>query len=126
MDIDSVISHAWEQLYANNSKIQAFAVCRGSTVIWQTSNWDLVPVAEEIVQAPQDAAPYVTINMVKYMRVMSGPDFYVSTAEGGQGHFMMSLVEGNLWLVAWATADAIPELAVVDLGRTALSLIGRL
>ncbi len=124
--MESVISHAWELLYASNSKIQAFGVCRGAEVLWQTSNWDLVPVARELVSAPTEAAPYVTINMVKYVRITSGPDFYVATAEGNQGHFIMSLVEGDLWLVAWATPDAIPELAVIDLGKTAVGLIGKI
>lgn len=120
------IERVWNVLYSNNSKIQAFAVSKGSSVLWQTSNWDLVPDAEVLVSAPGDAASSVKVNGVTYRRVASGPEFYVSTADRSQGHFIMALVDESTWLMAWATADSVPELTVVDLGRAAISLIGKI
>ncbi|MEM2142340.1 MAG: hypothetical protein QXS20_05015 [Candidatus Thorarchaeota archaeon] len=121
----SEIEKAWATLYGHNPKIQAFAVCRGSEVIWQTSNWDLVPVAEALVSAAKEATPSVTINGVSYRRITSTPEYYVSTADDG-GNFLTFLVDGTTWLLAWSTPDSVPELTVVDLGRAAVSLIGKI
>ncbi len=123
--MEADIERVWSTLYTNNPKIQAFAVARGSTIVWQTSNWDLVSEAESLVNAPSSAASSVKVNGLTYRRVVSGPEFYVSTADRNQGHFLMALVDGSTWLMAWATADSAPDLTVVDLGRAAISLIGK-
>lgn len=123
--MEADIERVWSTLYTNNPKIQAFAVARGSTIVWQTSNWDLVFEAESLVSAPPSAASSVKVNGLTYRRVSSSPEFYVSTADKNQGHFIMALVDESTWLMAWATADSAPELTVIDLGRAAISLIGK-
>ncbi|NWF94968.1 MAG: hypothetical protein HXY34_02400 [Candidatus Thorarchaeota archaeon] len=124
--MESTIGATWEALYSNNPKIQAFAVCRGSEVLWQTSNWDVVADAASLARAQEEDPSEISVSGIRYKKVSSGIDFSVFTSDKGQGHLLMSMVEGDLWLVAWASADSIPDLAVIDLSRCAVSLIGKL
>ncbi|RDE10739.1 MAG: hypothetical protein C4K49_12930 [Candidatus Thorarchaeota archaeon] len=123
--MSTVIDEEWKNLFQNNPKIQAFAVCRDGTILWQTSNWSLVEDGRELTTAAETAAASILANGVKYSRIASSPGSYVATSQNN-GHFLMALVEGKTWLMAWATADSVPELAAIDVSRTALKLIGRL
>lgn len=38
----------------------------------------------------------------------------------------MRKVESGTWLIAWAQTDSEPELAIIDLARTALTLKGQI
>jgi hypothetical protein len=118
------IDEEWEQLYTHNPKIQAFAVCNPSEVIWMTSNWNIIPDLENIVNAPLTEAPSVTVNGVVYYRVDSTPESYVASSETNQGHLLIYLVELKTWAVAWTTTDSIPELTITDLAITATRLKG--
>ena len=124
--MSTVIDEEWKSLFQNNPKIQAFAVCKDGTIVWQTSNWSLVEEGHELTTAAETAAASIHANGVKYNRIASSTGSYVATSEKNRGHFLMALVEGKTWVMAWATADSVPELAAIDVSRTALKLIGRL
>ncbi|MFX0107397.1 MAG: hypothetical protein ACFE7R_03870 [Candidatus Hodarchaeota archaeon] len=119
------IDNEWKLLYSNNPKIQAFAVLKSGEIIWQTSNWDLVSVAKELSEASIKEIPRITISDVKYDRVTSSPEMYIASSEN-QGHLIMALVEKDAWVIAWATQDSAPELAVIDLSKLAVQLMRRL
>ena len=124
--MDMTIDNEWKLLYSHNPKIQAFAILKDAKIIWQTSNWDLVSVSIELANAPGSAAPSVTINAVQYNRIKSSPQSYIATADKNQGHLLMAEVEKDTWAVAWATADSVPELTLVDLSKSAIQLMRRL
>ncbi|MGD2072591.1 MAG: hypothetical protein PVG65_03790 [Candidatus Thorarchaeota archaeon] len=118
------IDEEWKRLYTCNSKIQAFAVCKPSEVIWMTSNWNIVPDLNNILNAPENNSPSVSVGGVDYYRVDSTPDSYVASSENNQGHLLIYLIELKTWAVAWAASDSIPELAITDLAMTATKLKG--
>lgn len=122
------IDDSWKLLYSNNPKIQAFAVCKNSQIIWQTHNLhqNLVNEVEQLTAAPSSASSSVSINGIIYKRVNSSSDSYLATADNKQGHFLMHRIEGMSWVLAWAAPDSVPELTIVDVARTALSLAGKL
>ncbi|MHA1771229.1 MAG: hypothetical protein ACTSYL_06345 [Candidatus Thorarchaeota archaeon] len=120
--MEDPIGHAWNNLYAANPKIQAFAIIKGSTVAWQTSNWDLVAEAESLSSILKNAPEKIRVNKVEYHRVYMDETSFVATANKNKGHLLMSLVSAGTWLVAWATPDADPELAQIDLAKTAFDL----
>ena len=124
--MSSVIEEAWNLLYEANPKIQALAVCKGTEIIWQTQNWNLVNEASELMDAPINASESITINRVEYHRVTSSVEAYLASSKEDKGHFLMAKVGGSTWLMAWLTSDAVPELAMVDLSYTALRLSGAL
>jgi hypothetical protein len=122
--MSSTIDEEWKILYKNNPKIQAFAVCKSSEVIWMTSNWNIVPDLENIVNAPENDSPAISVGGVVYHRIDSTPDSYIASSENKQGHLLIYLIELKIWAVAWATSNAIPELAITDLAITATKLKG--
>ncbi|MHA1216953.1 MAG: hypothetical protein ACTSPX_06510 [Candidatus Thorarchaeota archaeon] len=119
--MEDAIGQAWAELYSNNPKIQAFGVLKSGKVVWQTSNWDLVPVAETLVTAAKSGLPSVNVGGVEYARVFSDDISYIASSNG-QGHLLMSLVDGGTWLVAWVSSQGVPELAEIDLAKAALEL----
>jgi hypothetical protein len=123
--MDMTIDNEWKLLYSHNPKIQAFAVLKEAKILWQTSNWDLVSVSIELANAPGSAAPSVTINNVEYQRIKSSPTSYIASADKDQGHLLMAEVEKDTWVVAWATADSVAELAFIDVAKTAIQLMRR-
>jgi hypothetical protein len=116
MTIDDI----WKDLYSQNSRIQAFAVSANSEIVWQTANWDLVGPVGVLLAAPIEEAPFVNINGVEYQRVASSPSSYIASAKGTNGHFLMERGTGDIWLMAWASPEADPELAAIDLAYAAL------
>ena len=126
--MSDLIDDEWNLLYSNNPKIQAFAVCKDSQIIWQTHNLhqNLVNEVEQLTVAPSSASSSVSINGIIYKRVSSSSESYLATANNNQGHFLMHKIEGKSWVLAWAAPDSIPELTIVDVARTALSLVGKL
>lgn len=122
--VSPTIDEEWEKLYTSNPKIQAFAVCKPSEVIWMTSNWNVVPELKDIVNAPENESPSISVGGVVYHRVYSTPDSYIASSENNQGHLLIYLIELKIWAVAWATHDSIPELTITDLAMTATKLKG--
>ncbi len=120
------IEEAWNMLYEANPKIQSLAVCKGTEIIWQTQNWDLVKNASELKDAPANAVSSVKIGDVEYHRITSSVDAYVASSREDKGHFLMTKIAGSTWLMAWVKSGAIPELAMIDLSYTALKLSGAL
>ena len=120
------IDNEWNLLYSHNPKIQAFAILKNGEIIWQTSNWDCVPAATALTDAPVSARESVEIGGVEYKRVKSNQESYIATADQNQGHLLMSRVETGIWLIAWATHDSIPELTLIDLSKTAVQFMRRL
>jgi hypothetical protein len=122
--MDDLISTEWQLLYAFNPHVQAFGVCRGTQVLWQTTNWDLVGAVSDIVKAPQMASPSVKVNKVDYSRVASTQESYIGTANKNRGHLIIYRIENDSWVVAWVAPEATPELTKIDVARTATKLIG--
>jgi hypothetical protein len=58
---------------------------------------------------------------VTYKRVASGQDFFIGNA-GGKGHLLMVKINDKGWAVAWAESTSVPELALIDLKKTAIHL----
>ncbi|RDE13135.1 MAG: hypothetical protein C4K47_06615 [Candidatus Thorarchaeota archaeon] len=123
--MSTVIGDEWKSLFENNPGFQAFAVCKDGVIIWQTTNWDLVNEAKELAQAPDAAAQSVQVNKVKYSRVASSQESYIGTSGGDEGHFLMTLVQGKTWLMALVAPESLPELAIIDLSRSAIRLIDK-
>ncbi|MHA2141483.1 MAG: hypothetical protein ACXADC_05215 [Candidatus Thorarchaeota archaeon] len=124
--MDMTIDNEWNLLYSHNPKIQAFAVMKNGEIIWQTSNWDCVPAAAELADAAASARESLEIGGVKYKRASSSQESYIATADKEQGHLLMSRIEIGIWTIAWATHDAIPELTLIDLAKTAVQFMSRL
>jgi hypothetical protein len=122
--MSTTIDEEWKRLYTNNPKLQAFAVCKSSEVIWMTSNWNILPDLKNIVNAPSNNLPSITVSGVVYYRVDSTPESFIASSRDNQGHFLMYLIELKTWAVAWAAPDSIPELAITDLAMTATKLKG--
>ena len=95
--MSDLIDNEWKLLYSNNPKIQAFAVCKDSQIIWQTHNLhqNLVNEVEQLTVAPSLASSSVSINGITYKRVRSSSESYLATAENNQGHFLMHKIEGR-------------------------------
>jgi hypothetical protein len=122
--LESAISRQWYQLYENNPKIQAFAVAKNGVIVWQTENWDLTEDIKSIIEAPPSASGKVSAGGVKYKRVQSGKDFYIGSSGKDQGHLLIVKINDSSWVVAWADTSAIPELAIIDVTKTAIHLKG--
>ena len=122
--MESAISQQWYQLYTNNPKIQAFAVAKGDEVVWQTENWNLLDDIKQIVRAPKEETSKVSVAGVKYKRVASTLDTYLGTAAEGKGHLLVVRINERGWAIAWAESTSVPELALVDLTKTAIHLSG--
>jgi hypothetical protein len=120
--MESAIDAGWNKLYANNQRVQAFAVCKDSAIVWQTSNWNLVEEIQAISSAPEQSPKQVTANGLKYERLESSPDSFIGKAANDQGYFLMARVKNNIWVLAWATSDSVPELTLIDLQKTAIDL----
>ena len=124
--MSDVIDKEWDNLYTCNPKIQAFAICDGPSIIWQTLNWDLVKDVSKLFDAPSTAASKVKANGIEYARVTSNDASYIASAKKDLGHFIMAQVENDIWVMAWAKVGSIPELALIDLSKTAIALQNRL
>ena len=101
--METIIDSIWQSLYSHNSKIQAFAVCKDSEVIWQTSNWNPASNSQKIVEAIENASDSVNVDGVAYNRVSSTQTSYVSTAKDDQGHFLAAQAGRNVWVIVWAS-----------------------
>ena len=119
-----VIGNEWNQLFANNQKIHAFAVAKDGAVIWQTDNWDLVEEIDGILKAADKDALTVTTGGVTYKRVYSSNDSYVATADDDKGHLIFVIIDENIWAIAFAAPSSVPELALIDVKKTAIQLKG--
>lgn len=122
--MESAISRQWYQLYENNPKIQAFAVATGDEIVWQTENWNLLEDITTLLDAPKSAANKISIAGVKYKRVTSSKDTYIASAGDEKGHLLMARIDEKSWAIAWAEDSSIPELAMIDLTKTAIHLKG--
>ena len=118
------IGHEWNLLFANNPKIHAFAVTKDGAVIWQTENWNLVEEIDGILNAADKDASKVSTGGVTYKRVTSSDDSYIATADDNKGHLILILIDENSWAIAFAAPTSVPELAVIDIKKTAIQLRG--
>ena len=124
--MESSISRQWYQLYENNPKIQAFAVTKGDEIIWQTENWNLLEDIKTLLDAPKKEANRITVGGVKYKRITSSQDFFIASSGEHQGHLLMARIDEKSWAIAWTEESSIPELALIDLSKTAIHLKGTL
>ncbi|MFX1484516.1 MAG: hypothetical protein ACFFCP_15160 [Promethearchaeota archaeon] len=122
--MSSTIGNEWNQLYSNNPKIQAFAVAKEGAIVWQTENWDLVEDVNNIMKVLKAEKGDVTVGGVKYKRVDSSADSYIATAEDDKGHLLIIRIDEKIWAIAFAAPHAVPELAAIDLTKTAVQLKG--
>ncbi|MFW9793979.1 MAG: hypothetical protein ACFFEE_06750 [Candidatus Thorarchaeota archaeon] len=121
--MSATIGNEWNQLYANNPKIQAFAVAKSGVIIWQTENWDLVADVDTIMNVLKDDKSKVTVGGVKYKRVLSSGDTFIATAD--EGHLLISKIDEEAWAIAFAIPLADPELSIIDVTKSAIQLKGR-
>ncbi len=119
-----VIGHEWNLLFANNPKIHAFAVAKEGVVVWQTENWDLVEDIDGILKAADKDSSSLSSGGVKYKRMASSDDSYVATADDDKGHLILVLIDEHSWAIAFAAPTAVPELALIDIKKTAIQLRG--
>lgn len=122
--MSSTIGNEWNQLYANNPKIQAFAVAKDDTIVWQTENWDLVEDVKGIMKAIKGDKSKVSVGGVKYKQVSSSSESYLATSDADQGHLLIVKIDENVWAIAFASHTAIPELSAIDVKKTAVELKG--
>lgn len=94
-----------------------------STVIWQTSNWNLVGEIEQIRDSLRTGS-HITLGDTEYSTVIDDENRYAGTAGDKKGHLMMAQVIGDTWVIAWVDGSAVPALAIIDLEMTALALKG--
>lgn len=109
------ISEMWTDLYSHNSKIQAFAVLEDNRIVWQTDNWNIVGDVDSLLGAISLGKEGLKVGGVYYHTVKSSHDDYISTAADKKGHLLMARVRDNLWFIAWAAPDSVPDLAIIDL-----------
>lgn len=121
--MNSTIGNEWNQLYSNNSKIQAFAVTKDGAIIWQTDNWDLVEDVNAIMKALKDDKSKVSVGEVKYKKTSSSTDSYIATADDNKGHLLIVKIDEAAWAIAFAAPHAVPELSIIDVMKAAIQLI---
>ena len=122
--MNETIGNEWNQLYANNPKVQAFAVSKEGTIVWQTENWNLVEDVSVIIKVLEEDKSKVTVGGVKYKRVSSSADSYIATADDNKGHLLIVKIDEKVWGIAFATPTAVPELSIIDVTKTAIQLKG--
>lgn len=81
---------------------------------------------KSIIEAPQKAAGKVSANGVKYKRVRSAQDFYIGSSGPEEGHLLIVKINDSSWAVAWADSSAVPELAIIDMTKSAIHLKGNI
>ena len=121
-----LIGQEWNLLFTNNPKIHAFAVAKDGAIIWQTENWNLVDEIDGILKAADKDASKVSTGGVTYKLVTSSDDSYIATADDDKGHLILVLIDENSWAIAFAAPTAVPELAVIDIKKTAIQLRGHM
>ncbi|MFW9809456.1 MAG: hypothetical protein ACFFE6_08765 [Candidatus Thorarchaeota archaeon] len=122
--MSTIIGNEWNQLYANNPKIQAFAVVKEGAIIWQTENWDLVEDADVIIKAIKEDKSSVIAGGMKYKKASSTVDSYIATADGDKGHLLLVKIDEEIWAIAFAAPHAVPELSIIDVTKSAIQLKG--
>ncbi len=123
--MESAIESVWNKLYSNNPKIQAFAVAKDASVIWQTANWNPAAEIGTIMNSVAHVSSTISLGGVSYSRISSDSDSYVASA-GASGNLLITRVQGNLWMLAWAASNADPDLSIIDLKKAALDLLKRI
>ena len=124
--MEDVISTEWQLLYANNPKIQYFGVISNGDVVWQTNNWNLVKDVDEIITALRVLNSEISIDKVRYTRIQSNSNYYLGISEKNNEHVIICRVDDKSWVIARSSSDSVPELARIDVARTAIKLIGAL
>jgi len=119
---------AYTQVYnASGQMVQAFGVITTEgQVLWQSNNWDLTAEAQSLVSAISQGASSVTQNQIKYSTIRTTPDSLVARNVQGNGILLLARIDAVKFVVAWAAADAQPDLIYVDVDRAARSLKGRI
>ncbi len=121
-----VIGNEWNLLFASNPKLHAFAVAKDGSIIWQTDNWNLVEDIDGILQSVQESSSQVSAGGVKYARVSSSDSSYAATAAQNKGHLLLVRIDENSWAIAFAAPSAVPDLAIIDVKKTAIQLKGHI
>lgn len=123
--MESAIESVWNDLYTNNSKIQAFAVVRNASVIWQTANWNPAAEIGAIMSSVNHASPTLSLGGMTYNRTSSDSDSYIASA-GNNGHVLITRMQSDLWMLAWAASNADPDLSLIDLKKAAIDLLKKI
>ena len=122
--MNDVISTEWQLLYANNPKIQYFGVISSGEVVWQTNNWNLVKDVDQIITSLRVLDSEISIDKTRYTRIQSSRDYFLGISEKNQEHVIICRVDDKSWIIARSSSDSVPELARIDVARTAIKLIG--
>ncbi len=122
------VMEAYTQAYNNSGQlVQAFGVITTSgQVLWQSNNWDLTQDAPGLIAALTKGAPSVVQNNVKYSTLRTTPDSLVARNVAGNGILILSRIDSDKFVVAWAAPDAAPDQVYVDVDRAAKWLRGKI
>ena len=122
------VMDAYTQAYNSSGQmVQAFGVVTTSgNVLWQSNNWDLTNEAQSLVSAVTQGASSVTQNQIKYSTIRTTPDSLVAKNVQGNGILVLARIDAEKFVVAWAAADAQPDLIYVDVDRAAKTLKGKI
>jgi predicted regulator of Ras-like GTPase activity (Roadblock/LC7/MglB family) len=122
------VMDAYTQAYNSSGQmVQAFGVVTTSgNVLWQSNNWDLTNEAQSLVSAVTQGAASVTQNQIKYSTIRTTPDSLVAKNVQGNGILVLARIDAEKFVVAWAAADAQPDLIYVDVDRAAKTLKGKI
>ena len=106
----------------HNNKIQAFAVMDDGKIIWQTDNWNLVKEVDDLMESITKTEKEIIIAKTSYKVIERTEESLIASSSEEKGHILMACTKQNSWLIAWATQDSIPDLAIIDLKYAASKL----
>ena len=81
-------------------------------------------IVDDILKAADKDSSSLSTGGVKYKRVTSSNDSYIATADDNKGHLILVLIDEHSWAIAFAAPTSVPELALIDIRRTAIQLRG--
>lgn len=86
-NVDSIII----QLQGKNPNVTAVAIISlEGQVMWQTSNWNVVDDAPNLIAAWRDKAPSILVQGIKYSTLSATDERLVATNISGMGHIIMA------------------------------------
>lgn len=118
-NVDSIII----QLQGKNPNVTAVAIISlEGQVMWQTSNWNVVDDAPNLIAAWRDKAPSILVQGIKYSTLSATDERLVATNISGMGHIIMATARYRALLMAYVTPQGDTQGSYVDVSRAAAQL----
>ncbi|MFX1234187.1 MAG: hypothetical protein ACFFBY_06450 [Promethearchaeota archaeon] len=125
VEIKSIIDDLGIAAFEANIKIAALAVMSNNgTLVYQTSNWDLINQTDVILNVMRGELSFI-LNDVKYSVIEVTTEGIIGTNDNGLGHVILVPFQGGL-LVSYAMPQADPHNAMSFLRRYTMKLNGKL